>query len=135
MRAPLFLRRVCVLAVLLAANAAAANPGDVSVRYQLLPAFAGTERAGGKIIVSLTNHSTHALANLTLRHADPSLGRITGPVQEDLALAAGETRKVEGEFLLNADLIAPARARLDRRVQRRAGVRAAADGARRSAAR
>lgn len=65
----------------------AAEPTD-TVRYHLLTAFSGAERAGGKIIRSLTNHFTHPLAKLTLRLADPSLGRITGPVQEDLVRAA-----------------------------------------------
>jgi hypothetical protein len=73
-----------------------------------LKAFSAAERAGGKIIVWMTNHSTFPLANLTLRLADPGLGRITGPVQEDLVVAAGETRKAEGEFMLNADLIGSA---------------------------
>jgi hypothetical protein len=58
--------------------------------------------------VSVTNHSTFPLANLTLRLADPGQRRITGPVQEDLVIAAGETRKAEGELMLDADLVGSA---------------------------
>lgn len=108
MRAMQYLQGVCVLAALLAGNATAGVPANVSVQYKLVTAFAGAERAGGKIIVAVTNHSALPLANITLRLADPSLGRITGPVQEDLVLAAGETRKVEGQFVLNATLVGSA---------------------------
>jgi hypothetical protein len=84
----------------LAGRAAAAPPDDVVIRYQLVPEFAGTEKAGGRIFLTLINRSTRPLADVTVRLADPSVGRLTGPVQESLALAAGETRQVEGEFVL-----------------------------------
>lgn len=84
----------------LAGRAAAAPPDDLVIRYQLVAEFAGTEKTGGRIFVTLINRSARPLAAVTVRLADPSVGRLTGPVQEGLALAAGETRQVEGEFLL-----------------------------------
>lgn len=90
-------------------HAADGVQGDVSVQYQFQTAFTGTEKAGGRIIVAVTNHSPRALTNVTLRLADPNMGRITGPVQEDIALAAGETRKLEGEFVLKTELLESAR--------------------------
>jgi hypothetical protein len=82
-------------------QAVADGPVPVSVRYQLSTAFEGTEQAGGRIVVSITNRSALALAKVTLRLADPGVGRITGPVQEGMSLAAGETRQVEGEFVID----------------------------------
>lgn len=58
-------------------------------------------RAGENIVVPATNHSTHLMASSTpWCFVDSSLVRILGSVQEDLVLAAGETRKVEGELAL-----------------------------------
>lgn len=91
---------VLVVGLGLAGRAAAAPPDDVVIRYQLATEFAGTEKAGGRIFVTLINRSARPLAEVTLRLADPSVGRLTGPVQESLALAAGETKQVEGEFVL-----------------------------------
>jgi hypothetical protein len=102
-------RGVCIAAGMLFAapiavgQGAAVVPTDVSVQYQLLTAFAGSEKAGGQIVVTLRNQSSHALSKVTLRLADPSVGRITGPVQEEIDLKAGETRKLQGEFLLNVE--------------------------------
>ena len=91
---------VLVVGLGLAGRAAAAPPDDVVIRYQLAAEFAGTEKAGGRIFLTLINRSARPLAAVTVRLADPSVGRLTGPVQESLALAAGETKQVEGEFVL-----------------------------------
>ncbi len=91
--------------LLLSAGAALAADDRVSIKYELFTAFTGAEQAGGRIVVTVTNHSDHALANVTLRLADPSVGGVTGPLQENLVLAAGETREVNGDFLLAADLV------------------------------
>jgi hypothetical protein len=92
-----------------AAAAQAEVPADVGIRYQLTPEFTGTAKAGGRIVLTLTNRSSRALPEVTVRLADASLGRLTGPVQESVALAAGETRQLEGEFVLNADVLRGAR--------------------------
>jgi hypothetical protein len=84
-------------------------PDDVSVQYRLLTEFEGTEQAGGRIVVAVTNHSSRALAKVTLRLADPGVGRITGPVQEAMTLAAGETRQVEGDFVIDVMWVHSAR--------------------------
>lgn len=91
---------VLVIGLGLAGRAAAAPPDDVVIRYQLAAEFAGTEKAGGRIFVTLINRSARPLADVTVRLADPSVGRLTGPVQESLVLAAGETKQVDGEFVL-----------------------------------
>ena len=91
---------VLVVGLGLAGRAAAAPPDDVVIRYQLAAEFAGTEKAGGRIFLTLINRSARPLADVTVRLADPSVGRLTGPVQESIALAAGETKQVEGEFVL-----------------------------------
>lgn len=93
----------------LAGQVAAAPPDEIVIRYQLVTEFAGTEKAGGRIAMTLVNRSLHALAEVTVRLADPAVGRLTGPVQEELDLAAGETRRVEGEFVLDTDLLHAAR--------------------------
>ncbi len=93
----------------LAGRVAAAPPDEVVIRYQLATEFAGTEKAGGRIAVTLVNHSSRALAEVTVRLADPSVGRLIGPVQEELDLAAGETRQLEGEFVLDTDSLNDAR--------------------------
>lgn len=80
-------------------------PDTVAVHYQLTPEFAGTQKTGGRIVVQLINRSPHALSKVTVRLADSSVGRLTGPVQETLALAAGETRQLEGEFVLDTDFV------------------------------
>jgi hypothetical protein len=77
--------------------------------YQLATEFAGTEKAGGRIAVTLVSDSSRALAEVTVRLADLGVGRPTGPVQEELDLAAGETRRVEGEFVLDSNLLRVAR--------------------------
>jgi hypothetical protein len=103
-------RWLCLVAcVLVPAGAARADGDIVSISYELLPAFTGTEQTGGRIVVTVTNHSDQTLANVTLRLADAGIGRVTGPLQEHLELAAGETRKVDGEFLLAADVVRSSR--------------------------
>lgn len=92
------------------ASAQADVPADVGIRYQLKPEFTGTAKAGGRIVLTLTNRSSRALPEVTVRLADASAGRLTGPVQESVALDAGETRQLEGDFVLNADLLHGARA-------------------------
>lgn len=104
-----FLRRwpalVACCLLLTGARAALAAGEVVTISYELFTAFTGSEQAGGRIVVTVTNHSEHALANVTLRLADPAVGRVTGPMQESLVLAAGETRTVDGEFLLAAEVV------------------------------
>jgi hypothetical protein len=58
-------------------------------------------------VVTVTNLSARPLADVTLRLADASLGRITGAVQDNLELAAGETRTLEGEFVFDVAALAP----------------------------
>jgi hypothetical protein len=91
------------------APAAATPAPPVAVQYRLLSEFAGAQKSGGHIIVTLTNRSPHALGKVTVRLADPSLGKLTGPVQESVALAAGEARQLEGEFVLDRDVVNAAR--------------------------
>jgi hypothetical protein len=81
----------------------------VAVQYRLLTEFAGTQKSGGRIIVTLTNRSPHALNKVTVRLADPALGKLTGPVQESVELAAGESRQLEGEFVLDSAVVSAAR--------------------------
>lgn len=81
----------------------------VAVQYRLLTEFAGTQKSGGRITVTLTNRSPHALNKVTVRLADPSLGKLTGPVQESIELAAGESRQLEGEFVLDSAVVSAAR--------------------------
>jgi hypothetical protein len=91
------------------ATFAQAPAQSVTVQYRLLTEFVGTERAGGRIFVSLTNRSAQALNKVTVRLANPALGKVTGPVQESFELAAGETRQLEGEFVLETDVVNAAR--------------------------
>ena len=63
--------------------------------------------ANGRIVVQVTNLSAHPVAGLTLRLADPTQGRLTGAVQEEIALQAGESRRLEGEFALKVGALAP----------------------------
>lgn len=104
-----FLRRwpaLVAFCLLQAGAGGALAAGEVvTIRYELFTEFTGTEQAGGRIVATVTNNSEHALANVTLRLADPAIGRVTGPMQENLVLAAGETRKVDGEFLLAAEVV------------------------------
>lgn len=83
-------------------------PGPVAVQYRLLTEFTGTEQAGGRIVVSLTNRSARALTKVTVRLADPAVGKLTGPVKQSIELAAGETRQLEGEFMLDAAVVTAA---------------------------
>jgi hypothetical protein len=103
----------CALALLWLGSATAtfaqAPAQSVTVQYRLLTEFVGTERAGGRIFVSLTNRSAQALNKVTVRLANPALGKVTGPVQESFELAAGETRQLEGEFVLETDVVNAAR--------------------------
>jgi hypothetical protein len=87
---------------------AAASP-VVAVQYRLLTEFAGTQKSGGRITVTLTNRSSHALSKVTVRLADPAVGKLTGPVQESVELAAGESRQLEGEFVLDSAVVSAAR--------------------------
>jgi hypothetical protein len=96
-------------ACILTFGAATASATDVAIRYQLVTDFAGAETVNGRIVVTVTNRSAHELSDLTLRLADPAQGRITGPVQEELELAAGETRRLEGDFVLNVAALSPGR--------------------------
>ena len=96
-------------ATLLAPVAFAGNCA-VAIQYRLLTSFAGAETANGRIIVNITNLSGRPLSDLTLRLADQGRGRITGPVQESISLAAGETRRLEGDFVLDVAALDPARA-------------------------
>jgi hypothetical protein len=89
--------------------AVAAPTPVVAVQYRLLTEFAGTQKSGGRITVTLTNRSPHALSKVTVRLADPSLGKLTGPVQESVELAAGESRQFEGEFVLGGAAVSAAR--------------------------
>lgn len=103
----------CALALLwlgtatLASAQAPAQP--VTVQYRLLTEFTGTEKSGGRIFVSLTNRSAQALSKVTVRLANPAVGKVTGPVQESIELAAGETRQLEGEFVIATDVVTAAR--------------------------
>jgi hypothetical protein len=99
------------------AAAAAATPAPVvaapapvvAVQYRLLTEFAGPRKSGGRIHVTLINRSPHALSKVTVRLADPAVGKLTGPVQESVELAAGETRQLDGEFVLDTDVVNAAR--------------------------
>ena len=95
------------LAVGVVNSFALANARDWDIKYSLLPAFAGAEMANGRIVVQVTNLSAHPVAGLTLRLADQTQGRLTGAVQEEIDLKAGESRRVEGEFALKVDALAP----------------------------
>ncbi len=95
------------LALGVVASFALANARDWEVRYSLLPAFAGAEMANGRIVVQVTNLSAHPVAGLTLRLADQTQGRLTGAVQEEIDLKAGESRRLEGEFALKVGALAP----------------------------
>jgi hypothetical protein len=100
------------LGVALAATpvpAVAAPLPVVAVQYRLLTEFAGTQKSGGRITVTLTNRSPHALSKVTVRLADPALGKLTGPVQESVELAAGESRQLEGEFVLDSAVVSAAK--------------------------
>lgn len=101
-----------IASICLALGSVAASGAEVAVRYQLLTDFAGTETANGHIRLAVTNVSGRALTDLTLRLADSQIGRVTGPVQETQDLAAGETRRLEGEFVLDVGALAT-RAPLD----------------------
>jgi hypothetical protein len=46
---------------------------------------------------------------VTVRLADPAVGKLTGPVQESVELAAGESRQLEGEFVLDSAVVSAAR--------------------------
>lgn len=95
------------LAILLGVgHAHAASPPEmVAVQYRLLTEFTGTEQAGGRIVVLLTNRLPHALTKVTVRLAEPAVGKLTGPVQESIELAAGETRELEGAFMFDAEVV------------------------------
>ena len=99
------------LALLLGFGPAQAGspPEPVAVQYRLLTEFTGTEQDGGRIVVLLTNRSPHALTKVTVRLAEPAVGKLTGPVQESIELAAGETRQLEGAFMFDADVVHAAR--------------------------
>lgn len=84
-------------------------PGPVAVQYRLLTEFTGSESVGGRIVVALTNQSAHALTKVTVRLADATVGKLTGPVQQSIELAAGETRQLEGEFMLDVAVVNAAR--------------------------
>jgi hypothetical protein len=88
---------------------AAPLPPVIAVQYRLLTEFAGTQKSGGRITVTLTNRSPHALSKVIVRLADPGLGKLTGPVQESVELAAGESRQLEGEFVLDSAVVSAAR--------------------------
>jgi hypothetical protein len=112
---PGFIVRRTLLAVAAAfavalAPVAFAGHDDVAIQYRLLTSFAGAERANGRIVVNITNLSGRPLSDLTLRLADQGRGRITGPIQENISLAAGETRTLEGDFVLDVAAIDPGRA-------------------------
>jgi hypothetical protein len=81
----------------------------VAVQYRLLTEFAGAQKSGGRITVTLANRSPRALSQVTVRLADPALGKLTGPVQESVELAAGESRQLEGEFVLDSAVVSTAR--------------------------
>ncbi len=81
---------------------------DLAIQYDLRASFAGAETANGRIVVQVQNLSGHPLSDLTLRLAGQTHGRITGPVQESIDLAAGESRRLEGEFVLDATALASA---------------------------
>lgn len=100
---------LAVLAWSVACTPAYAASPELSIRYQLVTRFAGAETANGRIVVTVTNLSPRPIADLTLRLADASRGRITGKVQENLELAAGESRTLEGEFVLNVEALTPER--------------------------
>lgn len=88
---------------------AVATPAQaVAVQYRLLTEFAGTQKSGGRIIVTLTNRSPHALSKVTVRLANPAVGKLTGPVQENVELAIGESRQLEGQFLLDSAVVSAA---------------------------
>ena len=91
------------------APAVAAPAPVIAVQYRLLTEFAGTQKSGGRITVLLTNRSPHALSKVTLRLADPAVGKLTGPVQESIELAAGESRQLEGEFVLDSAVVSAAK--------------------------
>jgi hypothetical protein len=81
----------------------------IAVQYRLFTEFAGTQKSGGRIIITLTNRSPHALSKVTVRLADPAVGKLTGPVQESIELAAGESRQLEGEFVLDSAVVSAAK--------------------------
>jgi hypothetical protein len=83
----------------------AAPAPAVAVQYRLLTEFAGSQKSGGRILVTLINRSPHELSKVTVRLADPAVGKLTGPVQESVELAAGEARQLEGEFVLDSDVV------------------------------
>jgi hypothetical protein len=89
--------------------AVAAPAPVVAVQYRLLTEFAGTQKSGGRITVTVTNRSPHALSKVTVRLADPALGKLTGPVQESVELAAGESRQLEGDFVLDSAVVSAAK--------------------------
>lgn len=90
-------------------SAVVAPAQAVAVQYRLRTEFTGTQKSGGRITVTLTNRSPHALGKVTVRLADPALGKLTGPVQESVELAAGESRQLEGEFVLDSAVVSAAR--------------------------
>jgi hypothetical protein len=94
------------LALLVVTTTAVA--GELAIQYDLRPSFAGAETANGRIEVQVRNLSGHPLSALTLRLSNQARGRITGPVQESIDLAAGESRRLEGEFVLDATALASA---------------------------
>jgi hypothetical protein len=95
--------------VLLPAGVALADSEFVSIHYELQPAFTGADQIGGRIVVTVTNLSGQALANVSLGLADPGVGRVTGSTKERLQLAVGETGTFDGEFLLAADVVRKSR--------------------------
>jgi hypothetical protein len=103
-------RAVVILAcALFGSLAPAAGPVSdvVSIQYTLLTSFAGSETATGRISVDVINHADYALSGVTLRLADGERGRLTGPLQEEFDLASGETRRLEGDFVLPVAAFAP----------------------------
>jgi hypothetical protein len=106
-------RAALVLGYGLSGSLALAAPPDsstLSIHYSLLTSFAGAETAYGRIVVNVVNHTDYTLADVTLRLPDPAGGRLTGPLQEEFDLASGESRRLEGDFVLPAAALAPGQA-------------------------